>query len=53
MDTDLYSQRAISETVNSSIKQRYGSELTATTWYSEFRELVIKCIVHNRNFAQG
>ena len=38
---------AISETVNSSIKQRYGSALTAMTWYGEFRELVIKCIVHN------
>jgi IS5 family transposase len=37
----------IFETVNSSIKQRYGSELTATTWYGEFRERVIKCIVHN------
>ena len=47
MDADLYGQRAISETVNSSIKQRFGSELTATTWYGEFRELVIKCIVHN------
>ena len=47
MDADLYGQRAISETVNSSIKQRYGSELTATTWYGEFRGLVIKCIVHN------
>ena len=47
MDTDLYGQRAISETVNSSIKQRYGSALTATTWYGEFRELAIKCIVHN------
>ena len=47
MDADLYGQRAISETVNSSIKQRYGSALTATTWYGEFRELVIKCIVHN------
>jgi IS5 family transposase len=47
MDADLYGQRAISESVNSSIKQRYGSELAATTWYGEFRELVIKCIVHN------
>ena len=32
MDADLYGQRAISESVNSLIKQRYGSELTATTW---------------------
>jgi IS5 family transposase len=47
MDADLYCQRAISETVNSSIKQRYGSDMTATTWYGVFRELVIKCIVHN------
>jgi IS5 family transposase len=47
MDADLYGQRAISETVNFSIKQRYDSELTATTWYGELRELVIKCIVHN------
>jgi IS5 family transposase len=47
MDADLYGQRAISESVNSSIKQRYGSKLAATTWYGEFRELVIKCIVHN------
>jgi IS5 family transposase len=47
MDGDLYGQRSKAETVNASIKQRYGSELTATTWYGEFRELAIKCIVHN------
>jgi IS5 family transposase len=47
MDADLYGQRAISETVSSSLKQRYGSELSATTWYGEFRELVIKCIVRD------
>lgn len=47
MDADLYGQRSICETVNSSIKQRYGSDVAATTWYGEFRELVIKCIVHN------
>jgi hypothetical protein len=45
--TDLYGQRAISEIVNSTIKQRYGSELSATTWHGEFRELAIECIVHN------
>lgn len=46
MDAGRTGQRAISETVNSWIKQRYGSELFATTWYGEFRELAIKCIVH-------
>ena len=47
MDADRTGQRAISKSVNSSIKQHYGSELTATSWYRGFRELVIKCIVHN------
>lgn len=47
MNAALYGQRSTAETVNSSIKHRYGSAVTATTWYGEFRELVIKCIVHN------
>lgn len=47
MDADLYGQRAMAETVNSTIKQRYGSDVTATTWYGEFREMVMKAVVHN------
>jgi len=35
------------ETVFSSIKRTHGDAVRARTWYREFRELVVKCVVHN------
>jgi len=35
------------ETVFSTIKRTLGDAVRARTWYGEFRELVLMCIVHN------
>jgi len=47
VDGPRYRQRSMCETVFSSIKRSYGDAVRARTWYREFRELVVKCIVHN------
>ncbi len=47
LDTDLYNQRTASETVNAVIKQKFGSFVRSRVWWKQFRELAIKCIVHN------
>ncbi len=47
LDTDLYHQRNMNETVNAAIKQKYGAFVRSRIWWKQFRELVIKCIVYN------
>lgn len=47
LDEEMYGQRAMSESVFSMIKQRSGAQLKATTWYGQFREMAMKCVVHN------
>jgi IS5 family transposase len=47
IDDDLYNQRSMTETVNSSVKRSYGSALRACEWYREFREIVLMCLVYN------
>jgi IS5 family transposase len=47
VDGPLYRQRAMCETVFSSIKRTLGNAVRARTWFREFRELVVKCVVHN------
>jgi len=47
LDTDLYHQRSINETVNAAIKQKFGAFVRSRVWWKQFRELVIKCVVHN------
>jgi len=47
IDDELYGQRAMTETVNSSIKRSYGSAVRAHEWYREFREIVLMCTVYN------
>jgi IS5 family transposase len=34
------------ETVFSSIKRTLGNPVRARTWFREFREIVVKCVVH-------
>ncbi|ELZ78496.1 ISH9-type transposase [Haloferax larsenii JCM 13917] len=53
LDTNLYGQRSQNETVNSRLKRKYGAFVRSRDWWKQFRELVIKCIVHNleRNLA--
>jgi len=47
IDDDLYGQRAMTETANSSVKRSYGSAVRAREWYREFREVVLMCLVYN------
>jgi Transposase and inactivated derivatives, IS5 family len=47
LDGDLYHRRNMNETVNAAIKQKFGAFVRSRLWWKQFRELVIKCIVHN------
>ncbi len=47
VDGPRYRQRSMCETVFSAIKRTHGVAVRARTWYREFRELVVKCVVHN------
>jgi len=47
VDGPRYRQRAMCETVFSTIKRTLGDAVRARTWYGEFRELVLMCAVHN------
>ena len=46
-DDGVYGQRTQSETVNSTIKRRFGSRVRSRVWYVQFREVTVKAIVHN------
>jgi len=47
INDDLYNQRSMTETVNSSVKRSYGSAVRAREWYREFREIALMCLVYN------
>jgi len=47
LDSDLYHQRNMNETVNAAIKRKFGAFVRSRLWWKQFRELIIKCIVHN------
>ena len=47
LDADLYGQRSQSETVNSTLKRKYGAFVRSRRWWKQFRELALACIVHN------
>ena len=47
LDTDLYGQRGQSETVNSTLKRKYGAFVRSRRWWKQFRELTIACLTHN------
>ena len=47
LDADLYSQRSQSETVNSTLKRKYGAFVRSRRWWKQFRELVVGCLTHN------
>lgn len=46
-DEDVYGQRAQCESVNSTIKRRFGSQVRSRIWYVQFREVTVKAIVQN------
>ena len=47
LGSNLYHSRNMNETVNAAIKQKFGDFVRSRRWWKQFRELVIKCIVHN------
>jgi IS5 family transposase len=47
LDADLYGQRSQNETVNSSLKRKYGAFVRSRHWWKQFRELVVGCLTHN------
>jgi len=47
IDGPRYRQRSMCETVFSSIKRTLGDAVRARSWYGEFREIVLMCVVHN------
>jgi IS5 family transposase len=47
IDGPRYRQRAMCETVFSTIKRTLGDAVRARSWFGEFRELVLICAVHN------
>ena len=46
-DRKKYGQRWQSETVNSMIKRRLGSALRARSYWSQWREIILRAITHN------
>ena len=51
INEELYGQRSMAETVFSSVKRSLGSALRARTWYREFREITLMCVVYNMKKA--
>jgi IS5 family transposase len=47
LDVDLYGQRSQSETVNSTLKRKYGAFVRSQRWWKQFREVAITCLIHN------
>ncbi|ELY77035.1 transposase IS4 family protein [Natrinema pallidum DSM 3751] len=53
LDANLYGQRSQSETVNSTLKRKYGAFVRSRRWWKQFRELALACIVHNLSTSQS
>ncbi|MBX0325675.1 IS5 family transposase [Halomicroarcula sp. F13] len=51
VDGSRYRQRAMCETIFSTIKRTLGDAVRARTWYGEFRELVLMCAVYKTKKA--
>ena len=51
IDEDLYAQRSMTETVNSAVKRSLGYAVRARTWFREFREIALMCVVYNTKRA--
>jgi IS5 family transposase len=47
MNDEDYHKRSNSESVFSAIKRKYGDRLRTRIWYRQFRELILKMVVHN------
>lgn len=47
LSDELYNQRSLSETVNSTIKRSISENVTSRAWFRQFREIVLIASVHN------
>ncbi|WP_394354380.1 transposase [Haloterrigena gelatinilytica] len=47
LSPDLYGQRSQSETVNSTLKRKYGAFVRSQRWWKQSRELTIACLIRN------
>ena len=47
LDKPTYHRRVLNETVNSSIKRKYGEELVSRKWRNQKKEVYLLCILHN------
>ena len=47
IDDERSHQRSMAETVNSAVKRSLGYAVRARTWYREFREIALMCVVYN------
>ena len=51
MDDFGYSKRSVIESVNSSIKRKFGDRLRSRKWFMQFKETKLKIIVYNIEIA--
>jgi IS5 family transposase len=47
IDDNRYNQRSVTETVNSAVKRSLGFAVRARSWFREFREIALMCVVYN------
>ena len=47
INQERYNQRSMTETVNSAVKRSLGFAVRACTWFREFREITLMCVVYN------
>ncbi|KOX93285.1 transposase [Halorubrum tropicale] len=47
IDDNRYNQRSMTETVNSAVKRSLGFAVRARSWFREFREIALMCMVYN------
>ena len=47
IDEQRYNQRSMTETVNSTVKRSHGEAERARSWFREFREIALMCVVYN------
>jgi IS5 family transposase len=47
INENRYNQRSMTETVNSAVKRSLGFAVRARSWFREFREIALMCVVYN------
>ena len=47
LDKKLCGQRSKNETVNSSVKRKYGEHVYSRKWWNQFKEIYMMAVLHN------